>query len=430
MRSGETNAAVPCVGAPLPGPAWRRHYAIPMSQNLSHRPPDHRAASNRAPYGRHLLPLWPFEPDCLYLTHGTYGATPKAVLAAQARWRQAMEAQPVRFMQRELPPALNAAHERLAEFLGVAAKDLAFVENATSGVSAVLRSLDFAPGDEILTTSHVYPAVRKALQLIAQRSGARVIEAAIPFPAQTSAEIEAAVAPHFSPKTKLLLLDLITSPSALILPVAALAKRAKAVGAKVFVDAAHAPGMIELAPAKLGADWVTGNAHKWLFAPRGCAFLWADPQAQEGLHPTAISHGFGQGFRAEFDWVGTRDMTAYLAIGDAIDFYQAMGSAEIRRHNHALADQGAQLIAAALGSEIGQGPTLRGAMASIRLPGRRPTDRDGAHRLSAELWATHRIEVPFIALDGGLWVRISAQIYNEIGDYERLAAALTSSSAR
>jgi isopenicillin-N epimerase len=203
-----------------------------------------------------------------------------------------------------------------------------------------------------------------------------------------------------------------------------MARAARQAGAKVLIDAAHAPGMIEFRLDALGADWVTGNAHKWLFAPKGTAFLWAARDAQEGLHPTVISHGFGQGFRAEFDWVGTRDPSGWLAIEAALDFYRAQGDAAIRAHNHALANEAATLIADALGSEPGQSPDCRGALATVRLPGSRGKDRAAGLALNDRLRREHGIEVPIIAFADWLWVRVSAQIYNEIGDYERLAAAL------
>jgi isopenicillin-N epimerase len=380
--------------------------------------------ANLPDYGRRLLPLWALDPAIAYLNHGGYGATPHEVLAEQQRWRLELERGPTRFMQRVLPEALRASAGELARFLGAEPSDLVFVENATQGMNAVLRSLELAPGDELLTTTHVYNAVRNTMRHLAERFGAKLIEAPLPYPLHDPQEAIDALAGHINGRTKLLAIDLITSPTALILPVAALAEKAHAVGARVLVDAAHAPGQIELDLPALGADYVTGNAHKWLFAPKGTAFLWARRDRQSGLHPTTISHGLGQGFTAEFDWVGTRDYSGWLAVGAALAFYRRMGGSAIRAHIHALANEAATLISGRLGGELGQSPRLRGAMATMRLEGFEGQDRPAALALNDRLWREHGIEVPIIPFGGSLWVRISAQIYNDLGDYRRLADAL------
>jgi isopenicillin-N epimerase len=332
--------------------------------------------------------------------------------------------QPVRFMQRELPSALREAARRLAGFLGAAGEDLVFVENATTAANAVLRSVRFEPGDEILCTNHTYGAVRNAIAHICAGTGAQVRVAEVPFPLGAPSQAEAAVAAVLSPRTRLAVLDYITSPTAIVLPVERLVAACRAVGAQVLVDAAHAPGMLAMDVAALGADWVTGNAHKWLYAPKGCAFLWAAPAAQVGLHPTTISHGLNQGFTAEFDWVGTRDPSAWLSVGAALDFYAAMGDGAIRGYMHGLACEAAGMIAATLGTEVGAPPAMLGAMASIALPPMAPASLAGALRVHDALWDEHRIEVPVMAFGERLWVRISAQIYNGIEDYRTLASAL------
>ena len=380
--------------------------------------------TNRPDYGKRLLPLWALDPAIAYLNHGGYGATPHEVLAEQQRWRFELERGPTRFMQRVLPEALRASAAELARFLGADPMDLVFVENATQGMNAVLRSLKISPGDELLTTTHVYNAVRNTMRHLAERFGAKLIEVPLPYPLHDPQEAIDALAGHINARTKLLAIDLITSPTALILPVAALAAKAHAVGAQVLVDAAHAPGQIELDLPALGADYITGNAHKWLFAPKGTAFLWARRDRQAGLHPTTISHGLGQGFTTEFDWVGTRDPSGWLATGAALTFYRRMGGSAIRAHIHALANEAAALLSERLGGELGQSPRLRGAMATMRLDGFEGQDRPAALALNDRLWREHGIEVPIIPFSGSLWVRISAQIYNEMSDYRRLADAL------
>ncbi len=182
--------------------------------------------------------------------------------------------------------------------------------------------------------------------------------------------------------------------------------------------------MLDLDLPALDADWVTGNAHKWLFAPKGCAFLWAGKAAQDGLHPTAISHGYEQGYCNEFDWTGTRDPTAWLALPAALSFYRSMGDGALRARNHALAMAAGRLLATRWGTETGAPDAMIGAMAAVRLPGRRPPTPEAAHDLRERLWQQFRIEVPVMAIGAALWVRVSAQIYNDLGDYARLATAL------
>lgn len=376
-------------------------------------------------YGRVLRPLWRLAPDMTFLNHGSYGACPRAVLAVQRHWHDRMEEQPVRFMQSVLPDALREAAAVLARFLGAEPADLVFVENATSGVNAVLRSLELEPGDELLTTNHVYPAIRNAVREIARRQGAIAVEAEVPFPLEGPEQVVEAITRTLSSRTRVVIVDAVTSPTAVVLPLAEIVTRCRAAGTKVLVDAAHAPGMIPLDLASLGADWVTGNLHKWLFAPKGCAFLWARRDAQAGLHPLAISHGLGQGFAAEFDWTGTRDPSAWLSAPAALAFWLALGGNDLMTRNRKLAEEAARLLAASWSTEIGAPATMRGAMATVALPLAGTADRDAATAIHDRLWARHKIEVPVVAFAGRLWVRISAQAYNEIDDYARLAAAIS-----
>jgi len=299
-----------------------------------------------------------------------------------------------------------------------------FVDNATTGVNAVLRSLILKPGDDVLITDHTYPAVRNAVRFVCERSGARVIEARLPFPAESPDGIVAAVAAALTDRTRLAIFDLVSSASAIIMPVPALSRICRDAGARVLIDAAHGPGMVDLDLPALGADWVTGNAHKWLFAPKGCALLWAAKDAQPALHPTVISHGFEQGFADEFDWTGTRDPTAWLAAPTALAFYRSMGDSALRARNHALAVAAAELLARAWGTEAGAPAAMLGAMAVVRLPGRTTATPTAAQAVHDELWQKCHIEVPVMSLKGALWTRISAQIYNELDDYRRLVVKI------
>jgi isopenicillin-N epimerase len=365
---------------------------------------------------------WLLDPEVAFLNHGSFGATPRVVLAEQERWRALMERHPTHFMSEELPPALRAARARLAAFVGAQPDDLVFVENATAGCNTLLRSLPLAPGDEILVTDHGYAAVRKAAEYVAGRASARVVEAAVPFPLEDAAQVVAAVASRLSPRTRLAIFDHITSSTAVIFPVRELTALCHAAGVPVLIDGAHAPGMLSLDVPSVGADWYTGNCHKWLMAPKGCAFLWVAPERQADIHPLVISHGYGQGFTAEFDWVGTRDPSAWLSVPAAIDFHERLGGAKLRERNAALARQQASLLARSWQTERGAPDALTGSMAAVGLPLREPATAERALKLRRQLFDDHRIEVPVTAFAGALWARISAHAYNRPEDYARLAA--------
>ena len=372
-------------------------------------------------WGAGTRAAWRLDPALAYLNHGGFGVTPQAVLDEQNRWRTRIERNPSQFLTYEIDEALRAALVPVAAALGTTAGDVVFVDNATTGLNAVLRCLDFEPGDEILITSLSYPAIRKAAYYAASRSGARVIEAEIKLPVADEGEILRAVASRLSIRTKLAIFDHIASHSALMLPAATLTRLAHEAGAKVMIDGAHAPGQIALDIAALGADWYVGNLHKWFFAPRSCGFLWASAAMQRLTHPLAISHGYGDGFRAEFEWTGTRDVTPALATPAAIDFHRQLGGAELMARNMALAHEAATLLVQRWRTQTTGPLTSFAAMATVRLPLSGDTSAVRANALMRELSERHHIAAAVFALAGALWVRVAAQAYNEIAEYERLA---------
>jgi isopenicillin-N epimerase len=374
--------------------------------------------------GRAVRHEWPLDWGWLTVNHGSFGATPRVVLAAQQDWRRELEAQPTRFMHETLPAGLAAAAARLGEFVGADGKDIGFLDNATSGCNTVLRSLRLAPDDEVLVLSHGYGAVRNTVRFVTERAGARMTEAAIPFPRPDAEAIVASVAAALTERTRIAVIDHITSGSALVLPLRAIIAVCHAAEVPVLVDGAHGPGQVTLDLQSLGADWYVGNCHKWLCAPKGSAFLWAAPERQAELHPLTISHGFGQGFRAEFDWTGTRDASACLAIPTAIDFHHRLGDAGLRIRNVTLAAEGTRLLADRLGTEVGTTGALAGAMGVVRVPVPAPATAEWAQRLRQKLLAA-RTDAPVHALDGALWLRISAHAYNELADYEALATIVS-----
>ncbi len=375
--------------------------------------------------------LWPLPAGLAFLNHGSYGLTPKQVLRVQSRLKAEMERDPVRFLEREnLGLSLRQARGAAAEALNVSVDDLVFVENATTGVNAVLQSLALPQGAEVLCTDHLYPAVRNALRHKLTPVGGRVVEVPLPWPVAAEEDIVAAVERAFTSRTALAVFDLIASHTAIRLPVERLAALARARGVPVLVDAAHGPGQVRLDLAALGADWVVGNLHKWYFAPRGCAVLWARPGASTSLHPTVISHGYGLGLAAEFNWVGTRDVTAWLSAPAGIAFHGTLGGPALMDGNRRLAAEAAQLLAEAWGTEVAGTSEQRAAMAVIRAPGIWPAAVEKAARaLHDRLLRKHRIQVPVFVIKGAPWLRISAQAYNELGEYRRLAAAVLAETA-
>jgi isopenicillin-N epimerase len=387
---------------------------------------------------------WTLDPTVAYLTHGTFGAAPRVVLEAQRAWQDRMERQPVLFLDRDLEPLMADVRVRLGAFIGAQPEDLAFVTNATVGVNTVLRSLRFTPGDELLSTDHEYNATLNALRDVAARDGARVVIARIPFPIGSADEVAEAILGAVTSRTRLALVSHVTSPTALVFPIERIVRELADRGVDTLVDAAHAPGQVPLDLDTLGAAYATGNAHKWLCAPKGAGFLHVRADRRERIRPLIVSHGANDRrtdrtrFRAEFDWTGTTDPSAVLAITAALDFLgglRAGGWPELMASNHALVLTGRDRVCDALGIEPPAPDAMLGAMAAVPLPGELPRD------VKARLFDDHRVEVPVsswpvdAALEPGMTprarlLRISAQAYNDVGQFEELASALRSMRGR
>jgi len=381
---------------------------------------------------------WGLDPEITFLNHGSFGACPLAVLEHQRQLRERMERQPVQFLARELEPLLDEARAELASFLGAAAEDLAWLSNATTGVNAVLQSLAFGPGDELLTTDHEYNACRNALEHVAGRSGATVVVAPVPFPLGSPDEVVDAVLSRVTARTRLALIDHVTSPTGLVLPIERLVRELAGRGVETLVDGAHAPGMLELSLDELGAAYFTGNCHKWLCAPKGAAFLHVRRDRRNRVRPLVISHGANSPrrdrsrYHLEFDWTGTDDPTAWLSVPAAIRFMGGLvegGWTELRRRNRRLALQARDELCRALGVEPGCPDEMVGSMAALPLPPGAPGSTTSAlytDELQSALLRRFQIEVPIIPWPAppARLVRISAQVYNRPEQYRRLAAAL------
>ncbi len=404
--------------------------AAPLTGNLEARDP--RSARG---FGRAWLEAWALDPAVVYLNHGTVGATPRRVMAAQQAIRDRIEARPSQFMLRELTaitvgvprpqrqPALRAAADAVAAFVGARGEDVVFVDNATTGANAVLRSFDWKPGDEVLVSDVGYGGVMNAVRFATRERGATVRTVTIPYP-PTLEQVADVFEAGIGPRTRMVVIDHVTSESALRMPVAEVAQRCRARGVPLLVDGAHAPGAIALDIPALGADWYVGNLHKWAFAPRSCGILWARPERQAALHPTVISWGLDQGFTAEFDLVGTRDPSCALAAPDGIAFQRELGLDALRRYDHGLAWNGAALLAERWGTRFEVPESMVGTMATVPLPERAGSAHERSLELRDALLEEDRIEVQVHDWRGRLWVRISGQVYNDEGDVERLAEAV------
>lgn len=382
------------------------------------------------PLAAELRPLWQLRPDITFLNHGSFGAVPSAVAAIADDWRRRIEAEPIEMLGRRWRSLIDAAIAPVAAFLGADAASLGFVTNATEGVNCVLRSQRLSAGDEIVTTNHVYHAVRQAMKYTAKQSGASYREISVPLPVISPGQIAETVIAGLSPRTKLLVVDHVTSPTALVFPIESIAAACRERGVALLVDGAHAPGMLPLnleALGRAGVSYYTGNLHKWCCAPKGTAILWARSDLRDEVHPAVVSHWYGDGFGAEFHWQGTRDHSGWLTAGAAIEFLGRFGWDNVRRHNHAMATWAHQLFVAKLGTEPISpiDGSLLGCMATMRLPAawQRLTDEQFAAR-QQRLYTEHRVETPLVTWEKQRFVRVSAQIYNVPADYERLAEVL------
>jgi isopenicillin-N epimerase len=378
--------------------------------------------------------LWLLDPAVDYLNHGSFGACPKVILEKQSELRMRLEREPVDFFIRELPGLLAEARAALAKFVRADGDDLALVPNATAGVNAVVRSLAFSPGDELLTTDHAYAACTKTLDYAAARAGARVVVAEVPFPLRGEEDVIGPILAAVTPRTRLAMLDHVTSPTALIFPIERLVADLSARGVDTLVDGAHALGMIPLDLTRLGAAYYTANAHKWLCVPKGAAFLHVRKDRQKGLHPIAISHGYAGGearFKDEFDWTGTDDPTAALCLPDCIAYLGGLlpgGWPELMATNHALALKARAAICKALGVSTPAPESMLGAMASVPLPVSGPTTpaRSLGREALADWMRARGVEPWFYDWPAGRGklVRVSAQLYNTERQFVRLAGLL------
>lgn len=394
--------------------------------------------------------LFLFEHGLIYLNHGGFGATPKEVLEAKQRILAEIEKNPAGVFQHNLRNLWHEMVEKIARRFSLDTDAVAIVDNVTEGIVAVLRALSLEAGDEILLTSMNYGAVAIAARHIAEKQGAKITLAALRFPDPDPQQCIEAVTQALTPRTKIAIVDHITSPTALLMPLTELVTACRARGVPVLVDGAHAPGQIALDISALNADWYVANLHKWYFVPRGCGFIWAAPGRRSGLRPNVLSWDIDYPFPSNFGWTGTRDPSSWLAIPAAFDFMDRFGESVVRQHNHELIRAAVARLAEMWKFRVTTPDAMTAAMTLVPAPEGLPypaTD-EGRARFEVDLKDQYNIMVnpsfasesqggrfagsrphggykqPLSAHEGRIWIRITAQIYNSIEDYEKLGAAV------
>ena len=367
--------------------------------------------------------LWLLDPDVAHCNHGSFGALPGQVLAVQNEFRSRIAANPMRWFGREMPDLLTDAHADAAGFIGAGPEEIAFVNNVSAGVSAIVHSLSLGPDDEILSTDHAYGAVSSALDRLSARTGASRVVAQIPFDS-TGEEVVAIISEHCSERTALVVLDQVTSPTARRFPIEPVACIAHSFNAALLVDGAHAPGMLPLDVPKLGADFWVGNLHKWACAPPGTGVLWVAPQWREQMLSLVVSWGEAEGFPTSFERVGTDDLTAWVAAPYSLRLLGSLGWDRVRAHNEALVVWAQATVAEILGpqaSELRHDPGI--SMAVVVLPPGIADTREQAHSVQQHM-ASQGVEMAIGSRNGLGAIRLSAYVYNRPSDYERLATGI------
>lgn len=371
--------------------------------------------------------LFLLDPGIAFLNHGSFGACPRPVFEEYQRWQRELEQQPVEFLGRRFNDLMREARSVLGEYLGADADDLVYVTNATVGLNIVARSLDLHPGDEVLSTDHEYGALDRTWRFLCAKRAAKYIRQPVPVPIESAQEVIEAVWSGVTDRTRVLFISHITSPTAIILPIKPLIERARERGIMTIVDGAHAPGQIDLNLRELGADFYSGNLHKWLMSPKGSAFLYARKELQHLVEPLVVSWGWEaekpgpSRFVDEQEWTGTRDIAAFLSVPAAIQFQRDHEWTHVRRECHELVRYARQQVSVLTGlpSLTPDKPAWFAQMSALPLP---PCHLDD---LTTRMYDEFRIEIPGVHWNGRHFVRISIQGYNSQAEVERLVAALS-----
>ena len=383
---------------------------------------------------------WILDPETCFLNHGSFGATPVSVLEEQSRLRNLIESDPVRFFERDYIPMMKGAVGKLSEFINADPEGLVFVKNTTEGVNTVLRSLDLKPGDEIIVTNHSYQACWNAVDFVTERSDAKTVVVDIPFRVKSEEEVVDLIMDKVTGKTVLAMIDTVTSATGLRMPFEKLVRDIQGAGVDVLLDAAHGPGIVPLDLIAMDAAYCTGNCHKWICTPKGSAFLHIREDRKSLVRPLSISYGHSfegtdqEKFEYEFGWPGTQDPTAWLCIPHAIEFLGSLldgGWQEIMEHNRALAIQGREILCGALGTSPPVPDSMVSSIAAVEMPGEGDVgpmslEGDPYHNFLLDEFG---IQVPVFPWrhHNKRYIRISAQLYNHVEEYEFLADCLSRS---
>jgi len=382
--------------------------------------------------------LWSLPDDVVYLNHGSFGPSPRVVQESRGRWSRRLESQPMNFFMREMEAALEEALSTLANFVGASRGNMVFVENATAGMNIVAQTVPLERDDEVLLTDHEYGAVTRLWRRRARQAGARVVVQELPLPLRGAEESADAFLAAVTSHTRLIVISHVTSPTALILPVEEICRRARERGIPVCVDGPHAVAMLPLDLRQLDCDFYTASCHKWLCAPFGSGFLYVSPRWQKKAEPAVISWGGSisgrqPSWKDEFVWSGTRDPAAYLAVADAIRFFEQPVSDDhnvslleaFRSHGGELLALARERIVALTGIEsLATRPEHYGSMLSFPLPIEDDVDPQQRHPMQGALWDRYRIEIPIVHWQDRRAVRVSAHLYNTAAEIEHLAQAL------
>lgn len=381
----------------------------------------------------HCASHWQIEPGVTYLNNGSFGPSPDCVIEARREWSDRLERQPMDFFVRQLEGHLDAACAALGDFLGADPNDVVFTDNATFGMNVVASSTPLQPGDEVLVTDHEYGAVMRIWRRACKNAGAELATVKLPFPLTDQAAVVDAVMQRVTEKTKMIVVSHVTSPTAVILPVEEICRRARERGVPVCIDGPHAVAMLPINFNKIDCDYYTASCHKWLCAPFGSGFLYVAKRRQQHLEPTLMSWGGSLSGRPvnwkdEYRWMGTRDPAVFLAVPKAIEFLQQCGLEEFRKRSHAMAGDFRQRMTQLTGLEpfLPDSREWYGSMVAVPLPpGDGPPAKHGrGDVLQNELWEKHRIEIPVVDWHGRRLIRISCHWYNSTADIDRLMDAL------
>ena len=384
-----------------------------------------------------LSKYWNLNPETVFLNHGSFGACPQEILDYQFKLRTELESDPVHFFDVTSKQLWADSIECFADFINADKEGIAFVPNATSGVNTILRSLSLKPGDEIIILDHTYQACWNTVDFVTKRSGAKTIIVSLPYPIKNSEEITQAILSYTTEKTKLALIDTVTSPTGIRLPFENIVSELQSIGIDVLLDAAHGPGIVPLDLKNLKPAYVTGNAHKWLCTPKGSAFLYIREDKRKDIHPLSISHGASvdgsknERIRLEFDWTGTQDITPWLCIPKSIEYIDSLvegGWVEVMEHNTNLAIEVRNMILEVLGTSKMCPDSMIVGLSAVALPGegvatKSVLEPDPLHTL---LYEKYNVQVPVFGWPhhNRRYLRTASYLYNSIEEYRYLAEIL------